>query len=179
MPIAWRCARALALAGVAAGLTACATPPPATEAGAVTSGRLLLRVAAMAGRDAQNVSAAFELQGDANRGELRLISPLGTQMAAARWAAGEVSLQTSEGTQRFATLDELSRQALGESLPLAALPDWLAGRPWALAPHRPLAEGFEQAGWQVSLARQSEGLIEARRVALPEVLLRVRLDPAP
>lgn len=178
MSTAWRCARALALAGVAAGLAACATPLP-TEAGAVTSGRLLLRVAAMAGRDAQNVSAAFELQGDAHRGELRLISPLGTQMAAARWAAGEVSLQTSEGTQRFATLEDLSRQALGESLPLAALPDWLAGRPWPQAPHRPTVDGFEQAGWQVSLARQSESLIEARRMALPEVLLRVRLDPAP
>ncbi len=178
MHLAIRATRALALAGMAAGLTACATPPP-TQAGVVTSGRLLLRVAAVAGRDAQNLTAAFELQGDGSQGELRLISPLGTQMAAARWAPGEASLHTSEGEQRFGTLEELSRQALGEALPLAALPSWLAGRPWPLAPHQPLSEGFEQAGWQVLLARQSEGLIEARRTSAPEVLLRVRLDPAP
>jgi outer membrane lipoprotein LolB len=166
-------------AAFAALLTACATPPP-LPAGTVTSGRLLLRVAAIEGRDGQNVSAAFELQGNASQGELRLLSPLGTQMAAARWAPGEVSLLTAEGTQRFANLDELSRQALGEALPLAALPDWLAGRPWPQLPHRMQAQGFEQAGWQVLLERQSEGLIEARRQApLPEVLLRVRLDPAP
>ncbi len=178
-PLALRAGRRLALAaGLAAvaALTACATPP-ASNAGAVTSGRLLLRVAAMAGRDAQNVTAAFELQGNGSRGELRLISPLGTQMAAARWAPGSVTLETSDGTQSFATLDDLSRQALGEALPLAALPDWLAGRPWPLAPHQPQPQGFEQAGWQVLLARQGEGLIEARRTAVPEVLLRVRLDP--
>lgn len=178
MPLATRTRRALLLAGIAAGLVACATPP-VPELGAVTSGRLLLRVAAVAGRDAQNVSAAFELQGNASWGELRLISPLGTQMAAARWAPGDVSLRTSEGTQTFATLDELSRQALGEALPLAALPDWLAGRPWPLAPHQMQPQGFEQAGWQVVLSRQSEGWIEARRTVVPEVLLRVRLDPAP
>lgn len=170
--------RALALIGLAAMLGACATPPVA-GLGAVTSGRLVLRVAADAGRDAQNLSAAFELQGQASQGELRLMSPLGTQLAAARWAPGDVSLRTSEGTQRFATLDELARQALGEALPLAALPDWLAGRPWPGAPHRLQAQGFEQAGWQVLLAGQGEGLIEALRSAAPEVLLRVRLDPAP
>ncbi len=178
MRIVQRARRALALAGAAAALVGCATPPVA-ELGAVTSGRMLLRVAAVAGQDAQNVSAAFELQGNASQGELRLISPLGTQMAAARWAPGDVTLRTAEGTQSFATLDALSRQVLGEALPLAALPDWLAGRPWPQAPHVMQAQGFEQAGWQVLLARLSEGLIEARRVAVPEVLLRVRLDPSP
>ncbi len=178
MPAARHARRALVLAALAAGLAGCATPPVA-ELGAVTSGRLALRVAAVGGRDALSVSAAFELQGSDRQGELRLISPLGTQMAAARWAPGEVTLQTAEGLQRFDTLDELSRQALGEALPLAALPDWLAGRPWPLAPHQAQADGFAQAGWQVLLARRSEGLIEARRDAVPEALLRIRLDPSP
>jgi hypothetical protein len=48
-----------------------------------------------------------------------------------------------------------------------------------LAPHQVVGDGFEQAGWQVLLTRLGEGLIEARRLALPEVLLRVRLDPVP
>ena len=69
--------------------------------------------------------------------------------------------------------------ALGESLPLAALPDWLAGRPWPGAPHTPGEAGFVQLGWQVSLARRSEGWIEARRAAPPAVLVRVKLDDNP
>ncbi len=170
--------RSMAFLSAAIFLGACATPP-VVELGPVTSGRLALRMAADTDRQAQNVTAAFELQGTADRGELRLLTPLGTQLAAARWAPGNVSLQTSEGTQRFRTLDELAREALGEALPLAALPDWLAGRPWPLAPHQVVGDGFEQAGWQVLLTRLGEGLIEARRLALPEVLLRVRLDPVP
>ena len=47
------------------------------------------------------------------------------------------------------TLEDLSREALGEALPLAAWPDWLAGRPWGGAPHRATEGGFEQLGWQV------------------------------
>jgi len=134
---------------------------------------------ANADRQAQNMSAAFELQGRAEQGELRLISPLGTQLVAARWAPGQASLQTSQGTQAYDSLDELSRQALGEVLPLAALPSWLAGRPWSALPHQWHDQGFEQAGWQVLLARQGEGLIEARRAVAPAVMLRVRLDMAP
>jgi outer membrane lipoprotein LolB len=62
---------------------------------------------------------------------------------------------------------------------LAALPDWLAGRPWSDAAHRLTETGFEQLGWQINLTRQSEGWIEARRAAAPEVLVRVRLDTSP
>ncbi len=159
-------------------LAGCATPPPGTTGGpfSLVSGRLSLQVAADTDRRAQNLAASFELQGDADAGELRLMSPLGTQLAAARWAPGSASLQTPSGTQVFDNLDALSRQALGEALPLAALPSWLAGKPWPMQPHQPRAQGFEQAGWQVLLARQTEGVIEARRVAPPAVLLRVRLD---
>ena len=167
----------LALAVVA--LAACATPPPAGAPNDLISGRLSLQVAANADRVAQNMSAAFELQGRAEEGELRLISPLGTQLAAARWAPGRASLQTSQGTQAYGNLDELSRQALGEVVPLAALPSWLAGQPWSGLPHQWQDQGFEQAGWQVLLARQAEGLIEARRTQPSAVVLRVRLDMTP
>jgi outer membrane lipoprotein LolB len=86
-------------------------------------------------------------------------------------------LNTPQGEQRYATLDDLSRQALGEALPLAALPDWLKGRPWPAAPHTIHDAGFEQLGWQVVMSQRPEGLIEARRTAAPGVTLRVRLDP--
>jgi outer membrane lipoprotein LolB len=171
--------RQLAALLAACALAGCATPLP-QAGGGWTSGRLNLRVDATPERIAQTVTAAFELQGNSERGELRLLSPLGTQVAAARWAPGEAVLNTAGGAQRFQSLPELSRQALGEDLPLAALPDWLAGRPWPAAPHTLQAAGFEQLGWQVGLARRAEGWIDARRESPPVVTLRVRLDsPAP
>jgi outer membrane lipoprotein LolB len=158
------------------GLAGCATVSTAPGEAPWTSGRLLVRVAASADRSAQSVSANFELRAQGERGELRLNSPLGTRMATAIWAPGVARLLTPDGETNFGSLDELSRQSVGESLPLAALPDWLAGRPWPGAPHRSHAAGFDQLDWQISLARQREGWIEARRSSPPEVLVRVRLD---
>jgi outer membrane lipoprotein LolB len=161
----------------AALLAACATtPPPTADEARWTTGRLSVRIDATAARAARSVSAAFELRGDGDGGELRLNSPLGTRMAVARWSRGEAVLTTPDGEGRYDSLDGLARQALGESLPLAALPDWLAGRPWPAAPYRGLDDGFEQLGWKVSLAHRAEGRIEARRVASPAVLVRVQLD---
>ncbi len=159
---------ALCLAGCATG------PVPGTDPW--TSGRMSLVVQASGERPAQSLNAAFELQGNGDRGELRLLGPLGTQLAAAQWAPGLAVLITPEGKVQFANLDELARQALGESLPLAALPDWLAGRPWPGAPHSQLPTGFEQLGWLVGLARLSEGFVQASREQPPAVSLRVRLD---
>jgi len=168
---------AAALLAAAALLGACAAPPVLTsERGPITSGRLSLRVEPLAERAAQGLTAAFELQGNAERGELRLMSPLGGQLAAARWAPGQALLDTPAGRQDFASLDELSLQALGEVVPLAALPDWLAGRPWAGAAHRASANGFEQLGWRVDLARLSDGWVVATRDTPPAVSLRVRLE---
>ncbi len=157
-------------------LAACATPPRADSV-PWTEGRLSVQVQASGTEAARGMSAAFQLRGDGDAGELRLDSPLGLRMASARWAPGLALLQTSQGEQRYDSLDALSREALGESLPLAALPDWLAGRPWPGAPHVADDTGFEQLGWHVVLTRRAEGWIEARRDAPPAVTLRVRLDP--
>lgn len=135
-----------------------------------------VRVEATEARPAQSMSAGFELRGNSVAGELRLLSPLGTRLALARWAPGQVRLETSDGEREFESLHALSQSALGEDLPLAALPEWLAGRPWPGAAHTPTVDGFVQLGWQVNLARQAEGLIEAHRSASPAALLRIRLD---
>ena len=168
--------RALLAAACMAGVAGCSTPPVADGLGTWTAGRMSLRVDAAPERPAQNLNAAFELRGNGRQGELRLISPLGTLLVAARWQPGAVTLRSTEGEQRFASLDELSRQALGEAVPLAALPDWLAGRPWPQAAHEMQADGFAQLGWQVQTQRLAEGWISARRDAPPVVQLRVRLD---
>ena len=163
-------------------LSACATrPPPVT--GEILSGRLSLQVEAQGGKAARSVSAAFELRGDAERGELQLATPLGTVLATASWSPGRASLATAEGRTDFEDLDMLAREALGEALPLRALPDWLHGRPWAGAASAPTAPprdaGFEQLGWTVSLARLDEGWLLARREAPPAVTVRAKLDEVP
>lgn len=167
--------RAPLLLAAALTLAGCATTarPPATGAAQWTSGRLSVSIQS---NPVQNVSAGFELRGTGDSGELRLNSPLGTRLAAARWSPGSAVLADSQGEQSYVSLDDLSRRALGEALPLAALPDWLAGRPWPQAAHRANQSGFEQLGWQVSLARLAEGFIEASRAAAPAVRLRVKLD---
>ncbi|MEO8312863.1 MAG: lipoprotein insertase outer membrane protein LolB, partial [Caldimonas sp.] len=123
--------RAGAAALVAVLLAACTTIPPAPPNGTndVLSGRLALRVEPIGGEAPRAVSAAFDLRGDPSAGTLGLSTPLGSLLAQARWSPGEVVLTTPRETRRFATLDELTREALGESVPIEAWFDWLRGRP--------------------------------------------------
>ena len=169
-------ARALVLALAWLGLAGCASVPP--DAPAAIAGRLTLQVAAHQGEPARGFNAGFDLVGDARAGELRLSTPLGPQIARARWAPGEATIETADGVSRHADLDTLARHAFGEPVPLQALPDWLRGRPWPGAPNRARDDGeagFEQLGWTIGLARQAEGFVVAARRAAPAATLRVRL----
>jgi outer membrane lipoprotein LolB len=162
-------------------LAACATvPPPAPWAGDSFAGRMTVKVDASPGSEARNVSAVFDLQGNPQQGRLDLSTPLGTILAQARWAPGRVVLANSRGETQFADLDALTREVLGESLPVAALFDWLRGRPWPGAPSvpsvPPAEAGFTQLGWVVSVAKLGEGWVTARRTQPPAVLVRVKLD---
>jgi len=179
--------RALALCACLA-LAACVSVPPqpqpyqAQAEDLRLSGRLSVQVAALNGARAQGGNAGFELQGSAKAGQLELSTPLGSLLARARWSGSEVLLQTPSDERRFEDLDALTRELLGEAIPIAAMFDWLMGRPWPQAAHlrRPGDEaGFRQLGWEVDLSRYEEGLILARRSTEPEATLRVRLDPKP
>ncbi|MEO7853527.1 MAG: outer membrane lipoprotein LolB [Rubrivivax sp.] len=172
-----------AVAAVAAvALVGCATPMAGVDTGPVHSGRLSIQVDAIPGRAEQRFTAAFDLVGTAEQGRLQLNSPLGITVASAQWSAGEARLTTAEGERRFPDLDSLSREALGESLPLRALPDWLSARPWPAAPSQPLpsnAIGFEQLDWHVDLSRYAQGFVRAERRKPSLVVLQVRLDAQP
>ena len=162
-------------------LAGCAALPQLEPSSAQRlSGRLSVRVDAAAGAPARSVSAAFELEGDAQQGRLDLSTPLGSVMAQARWAPGSVVLATPQGEQAFADLDALTREALGDSVPVHALFDWLRGRPWPGAPSlanvAPAEAGFRQLGWSVDLARFGEAWVAAQRDAAPSVQVRAKLD---
>lgn len=145
------------------------------------SGRLAIRIDAVQPDESPRSSTAFfELLGEPERGELRLSNSLGTTLAVAYWQPGDAWLRAEGETRRFSDLDELTREMVGEPLPVAALFDWLRGRPWPGAASEPLAEGesgFTQLGWRVELARAGDGLITAVRPAAPSVTVRARLDP--
>ena len=160
-------------------LAACTTPPRSpTAPGAPEplSGRLLVRID---GQPPRSVSASFELTGTPTEGALVLSGPLGATAAKARWARGEAALKSGDKESRYPDLDSLAEDALGERIPIAALFDWLRGRPWNGAASTPRADGtpgFEQLGWRINLVRAAEGWVEAERAAPPAVLVRAKLD---
>ena len=86
---------------------------------------------------------------------------------------------TPRGQTTYADLDDLTRDVLGESVPVAAMFDWLRARPWGDAPSKrlsPSARSFEQLGWTVDLGRFDSGSVDAYRSANPPVTVKVRLD---
>lgn len=166
--------RALLLAAVAL-LAGCASAPRRGGADWI-SGRLALHVDASGDQPARSLSTAFELRGNGDEGELHLTTPLGTAVAQARWSPGQALLTTSDGERRYTDLDALARDALGEALPLRALPAWLRGTPWPGARSEAVDGGFRQLGWQVGLADGAEGSLLITRAAAPAVSLRARLN---
>lgn len=127
------------------------------------TGRLALRVDS---RPAQAFSAHFDLQGNADRGELRLSSVIGQTLATVRWSPSGAELQRGNDITRRGSLDELTAELTGAPLPVAALFEWLLGRPGA-AP-----------GWQADLSAQPQGRLVARREQpAPTAELRVVVQP--
>lgn len=123
------------------------------------SGRLALQVSA---EPPTSLHAAFELEGSATQGRLRLVGPLGQQFADLRWQPGDVTLVTPSETRRYDSLDDLALANGDAPLPLQALFDWLGGR------------ASEAPGWTVDLSRLSDGRLQARRVT-PEPVVELRL----
>jgi len=155
-------------------LAACATPQPQ---GTDLSGRLSVRIEAHAGMPVQSISTQFELRGNAVAGDLRLTTPIGSTAAQASWRPGSAELISADGARKFAGLDALAQDLLGQPLPLAALIDWLRGQPWPGAPNTASASGFEQLGWRIDLSRFAQGWVLAARDLAPSVVVRARLYP--
>jgi outer membrane lipoprotein LolB len=158
-------------------LSGCAGLAPVAQAPASDrlTGRISVQVDASSGK-ATAGSASFELSGGPEAGVLELTSPLGAVVARAQWQPGLARLQTPEQEREFPDLDELTRELLGEPVPVAALFAWLRGEPWAAASSVPMPGGFEQLGWRIDLTRKLERVLVAKRLAEPVVTLRARLE---
>jgi len=153
---------------------------PASPEVELLSGRLLVKVESQGSETERSLSATFELRGNADAGSLDLSTPLGTVLAQARWSPGQVVLTTPQGESRFDDIDSLTRELLGETVPVVALFDWLRGRPWPGATSGPMPPasppGFRQLGWSINLARFDEAWVAAHRETPPVVTLRAKLD---
>ncbi|MEO7401913.1 MAG: outer membrane lipoprotein LolB [Polaromonas sp.] len=127
------------------------------------TGRLSLQIQS---EPAQSFHAGFELRGKPERGELTLISPLGSILGVLRWSPSEALLDSGDRKiQRFDSIDALMAQATGAAIPMNALFAWLHGT------------HANVSGWTADLSRQAEGRITAKRLLpAPEAALRVVLD---
>jgi outer membrane lipoprotein LolB len=154
----------VAALGLALLLGACATPQRAALPGETTwNGRLAVRVDS---EPPQSFSAGFDLRGHPRAGELQLSSPLGNTLATVVWSRAGAVLQQGEQVTRRASLDELTTELGGTALPVAALFDWLQGRP------------TDSNGWQADLTQHAQGRITARRLQpAPSAELRIIFQP--
>ena len=154
------------------------SPLPTAAANETLAGRLAIRVDAAGSAPSRSFTAAFDLRGDPRSGVLGLSTPIGSILAQARWSPAAVTLATPQGTRDFPDLDSLTREVLGESVPVEAWFDWLRGRPWPAAPSTALGDGkFVQLGWTVDLGGLANGRVFAlREQPPPRVTVRIQLD---
>ena len=156
------CAQALIAALIVTGCASTPAPTATDAAHGPWSGRLALRLHST---PPQSFTAAFELKGRANAGELALRTPLGNTAAQLSWEPGKATLRSGSGIQEFSSLDALAAHATGTPLPVAALFDWLAGIP------------TQAAGWSADLSELPAGRLQARRtIPAPAADLRLVLD---
>lgn len=147
-------------------LSGCAAPRmPASEraqSAAFWSGRMAVQVFK---EPPESMSASFELQGTAQKGDMLLLSPIGTTLARLQWSPDWAKL--TQGTQAIEShnLPSLATHLTGTELPIAALFDWLAGRT------------AEVPGWQTDLSQHAQGRLSAERLSpAPRTVLRIVFD---
>ena len=115
------------------------------------------------------ISANFEVNGRPEQGELALYSPIGTTLAVARWNSDSAELLQGQKAQSFPSVEAMTLQLTGNSLPLPALLAWLDH------------DGAALPGWSL----QSQNSPNHRRVfakresPLPQLELTLVIDPKP
>lgn len=113
----------------------------------------------------QSFTGGFTLLGDAQNGEMTLVTPLGNIAAVLRWQPGFAQLDSGGKKRQYPSVESMIEATTGAAIPLQALFAWLQGQP-ASAP-----------GWQADTSRIQEGRITAERTEpQPLAQLRIVLD---
>ncbi|ANN70375.1 lipoprotein insertase outer membrane protein LolB [Bordetella bronchialis] len=186
----WRAVLAAALCLV---LAACVTPGRIAGNGGAGEfsrvGRFALTVTQDDGKQ-DALQGGFSWLDDGRRYILDLTNPLGSTQARVEGRPGMAVLNKSDGTRLQArNPDELVADALGSSIPVSGLRDWLRGRLPAEPPanhverdpsQRPVS--FDQGGWQARLSRYDDLgpqlLVLERREPDRRILLRLVVNPS-
>ncbi len=143
-------------------ISACAnTPLQKTASSNYWQGKLAVKVF---GKPVQAFSANFELQGQAEQGELVLTTPLGTTVARMQWTAQSATLYAQGTVRQFDSLAELAWHVTGAELPVASLFAWLQGIPEA-AP-----------GWEADLSEAAQGRISGRHTEAVAAEFRILVE---
>ncbi len=131
------------------------------------SGRLSLVIEPAAGSSdtAQSFSGSFELRGNAESGELDLLTPLGQIVMRLRWQPDLAVIFRGDTRRLFANSQDLIQQATGAPLSLQQLFAWLQGKDVQAS----------SSQWQVDLSAHASGRIIARRTAPTPAVLRIAL----
>jgi outer membrane lipoprotein LolB len=136
---------------------------PQTYAGRIS---LVIDPEANTSASPQSFSGGFELRGNAEMGELDLLTPLGQIVMQLRWQPDMAMILRGNERQVFANADDLIQRATGAELSLAQLFAWLRGEP---------LQSSAQT-WQVDLENHANGRIIARRSMPTPAVLRIALN---
>ena len=141
------CAAAIAAAGLLLGGCAWFRPPKNIP---LWQGRIAIKDTV---EPDHNLSAGFELQGNAAAGGLTLFNMLGLTLARMRWSEGFAELRAGDEVRTFDSADAMLRASLGQSIPLEAVFGWLGG------------DSQSVTGWEVDRSRYTERRLRARKTA--------------
>ena len=135
-------------------VAACATTPTLLDralAGRTIEGRLSVRYKDLETSKEESLSGRFVWTAEADDVELGLLDPLGQTVALVRSGPRGSSITFRDGRRvDGATPEALTQNALGWTLPLRGLRDWLDGRADRGAPVAVLADGrLLQDRWTV------------------------------
>ena len=115
----------------------------------------------------QFMSAEFELEGDANAGELRLYGPWVGLVAVLQWEPGRAVLIEGQRRRVVKSIDALIERVTGAPIPLSMVFDWLH--------HRPVPN----PDWWVEARTSTQDRLRAIRLQpLPRIELTMVLNKA-
>ena len=168
-------------------LTGCATPgpgspPPTLTAISVTNatpaaqlpapapvprhfeGRLSVTVQS---EPMQYTSADFELDGDAESGEMKFYGPFGGLALVLQWEPGKAVLIEGDQRRTVPSLEWLMQRLTGASLPTPMMFDWLLGKP------------VTSNDWWIESRSPTSGRLRALRLQpLPRIEILIALRKA-